>query len=68
RVALAVQTRASSAERDTTKMMQRSLLPDRLPQIAGLQFASRYVPGEGSVGGDWYDVFTLPSGKVALRC
>jgi phosphoserine phosphatase RsbU/P len=28
--------------------------------------AARYVPGEGAVGGDWYDVFTLPSGKLCV--
>jgi serine phosphatase RsbU (regulator of sigma subunit) len=26
--------------------------------------AARYVPGSGNVGGDWYDVFALPSGEV----
>ena len=26
--------------------------------------AARYVPGSGNVGGDWYDVFSLPSGHV----
>jgi serine phosphatase RsbU (regulator of sigma subunit) len=26
--------------------------------------AARYVPGTGKVGGDWYDVFPLPSGEV----
>jgi serine phosphatase RsbU (regulator of sigma subunit) len=24
------------------------------------------VPGDGQVGGDWYDVFTLPSGELCL--
>jgi serine phosphatase RsbU (regulator of sigma subunit) len=28
--------------------------------------AARYVPGEGTVGGDWYDVFTLPSGELGV--
>jgi serine phosphatase RsbU (regulator of sigma subunit) len=28
--------------------------------------AVRYVPGEGKVGGDWYDVFTLPSGQLCI--
>ena len=28
--------------------------------------AARYVPGEGVVGGDWYDVFTLPSGQLGV--
>lgn len=37
-----------------------------MPRIEGLEFASRYVPGEGFVGGDWYDVFTLRSGKICV--
>jgi len=28
--------------------------------------AVRYVPGEGTVGGDWYDVFILPSGQLGV--
>jgi serine phosphatase RsbU (regulator of sigma subunit) len=47
--------------------MQRNLLPARLPEVSGFEFASRYVTGgEGDVGGDWYDVFALPSGTVCV--
>jgi PAS domain S-box-containing protein len=48
--------------------LQRALLPERLPQIAGLELASRYVPAEegSSAGGDWYDVIELPDGDLAL--
>ena len=47
--------------------MRRSLLPAQLPDVAGFAFASRYVAGDdGEVGGDWYDVFTLPSGAVCV--
>ena len=35
-----------------------------LPAIGGLEMAARYVPGTGKVGGDWYDVFPLPSGEM----
>ena len=28
--------------------------------------AARYIPGSGGVGGDWYDVFTLPSGELCV--
>jgi anti-anti-sigma factor len=35
-----------------------------LPAASGLEMAARYVPGTGRVGGDWYDVFPLPSGEV----
>ena len=30
------------------------------------QLAARYVAGEGSVGGDWYDVFSLPAGELGV--
>jgi anti-sigma regulatory factor (Ser/Thr protein kinase) len=67
RAALATQFRMSQAERAAASVMQRHLLPAQLPQVPGLQFAARYVPGGGGdVGGDWYDVFTLPSGTVCL--
>ncbi|MDT7576450.1 MAG: hypothetical protein QOH17_2783 [Pseudonocardiales bacterium] len=67
RVAVAAQSRMSDAERTAAEVMRRHLLPAVLPQVDGLEFASRYVPGgEGAVGGDWYDVFTLPSGTVCL--
>lgn len=44
--------------------LERSLLPDALPTIAGLQLASVYRPvNEGSeAGGDFYDAFLLSSG------
>jgi len=33
-----------------------------------VEFASRYLPGGSGleVGGDWYDVFTLPGGRLGL--
>jgi phosphoserine phosphatase RsbU/P len=46
--------------------LQRSLLPAAPPSIEGLDVAVRYLPAEGDLGGDWYDVFVLPSGKVGL--
>jgi phosphoserine phosphatase RsbU/P len=65
RVALATQTRFLAIERAATGLLERSLLPARLPSCPGLQLAARYVPAEGkAIGGDWYDVFTLPSGQL----
>jgi sigma-B regulation protein RsbU (phosphoserine phosphatase) len=46
--------------------LQRSLLPAAPPHIEGLDIAVRYLPAEGDLGGDWYDIFTLPSGKVGF--
>ncbi len=55
-------------ERDRALILQRSLLPARLPHAPGLEAAARYLPaGLGEqVGGDWYDVIPLPSGRVAV--
>ena len=48
--------------------LQESLLPEAIPDIAGLSIAARYAPAGPSiqVGGDWYDVIERPGGEVAL--
>jgi anti-sigma regulatory factor (Ser/Thr protein kinase)/putative methionine-R-sulfoxide reductase with GAF domain len=46
--------------------LQRSLLPERLPDVAGLDVAARYLPAIDEVGGDWYDVIELRGGFVGL--
>ncbi|WP_341716795.1 SpoIIE family protein phosphatase [Micromonospora sp. FIMYZ51] len=63
RASSAGQVRAQVLARQAALALQRSLLPSRLPDILGLELAARYVPGHDlGIGGDWYDVFTLPSG------
>jgi anti-sigma regulatory factor (Ser/Thr protein kinase) len=55
-------------EHKIAETLQRSLLPERLPPIEGLDLAARYVPGArgAAIGGDWYDVLERPDGRVAL--
>ena len=66
RAATAVQSLSVRADRIAVAALQQSLLPSALPAIRGAQLAARYVPGRGVVGGDWYDVFTLPSGELCV--
>ncbi len=67
RAGLAAQTRISLLERQSTMALQRSLLPARPPAVPGFDVAVRYIPGaEVGVGGDWYDLFALPSGHVGV--
>ncbi|MDP2709575.1 MAG: SpoIIE family protein phosphatase [Solirubrobacteraceae bacterium] len=69
RAGLAIaRTRVHEHERRIAQELQRSLLPKRLPDVAGVALGARYEPGENgtSVGGDWYDAIALPSGRVAL--
>lgn len=55
-------------EHTIAETLQRSLLPERLPRIEGLEIAARYLPaGRGAaIGGDWYDALERPDGRVAL--
>jgi sigma-B regulation protein RsbU (phosphoserine phosphatase) len=66
RAATAVQSLAAHEDRVAAAALQRSLLPSALPVIPGAEIAARYVPGRGVVGGDWYDVFVLPSGELGV--
>jgi PAS domain S-box-containing protein len=55
-------------EHRIAETLQRSLLPERLPEVEGLEVAARYLPAghETAVGGDWYDVLERADGRVAL--
>jgi hypothetical protein len=67
RIAHILYAEQTSTDRATALMLQRSLLPGRLPDVADLEFASRFVPARGSrVGGDWFDAFELPDGRVGV--
>ncbi|WP_078859589.1 PP2C family protein-serine/threonine phosphatase [Streptomyces rubellomurinus] len=64
---LAKQLEADRTRR-TTEALRRGLLPDHLPQTAGLRLAARLVPAglERSSGSDWYDAIPLPDGTMGL--
>jgi sigma-B regulation protein RsbU (phosphoserine phosphatase) len=66
RAALAAHSLRATAERAAVRELQRSLVPSTLPMIADVEMAARYSPGTASVGGDWYDVFRLPSGELGV--
>ncbi|MGW3459491.1 SpoIIE family protein phosphatase [Streptomyces olivaceoviridis] len=63
-------SRAGAAEsaRELTEGLQRSMLPSLGPEVPGMRVAARYIPTGGGlqVGGDWYDMIPLPSGRFAL--
>ncbi|MEU0672148.1 SpoIIE family protein phosphatase [Streptomyces sp. NPDC006172] len=59
---------AHDAEQELATMLQRSLLPRRLPELPGGTAVARYLPARRGlqVGGDWYDVIALTEDRVAL--
>jgi PAS domain S-box-containing protein len=62
--------RATLYEREhkTAETLQRSLLPDSLPTVPGIMLAARCLPVTRNmeIGGDWYDAFRLPDGRLAV--
>jgi PAS domain S-box-containing protein len=48
--------------------LQRGLIPAQLPSVPGVELAAHYqAAGLGAeVGGDWYDAFELPSGRLGV--
>jgi serine phosphatase RsbU (regulator of sigma subunit)/anti-sigma regulatory factor (Ser/Thr protein kinase) len=77
RVAIAIDNAMLfQAERQTALAFQKSLLPQAIPDLDGLEVACRYVPakpletqGQGiqtQVGGDWYDIIPLAAGRVGI--
>ncbi len=66
RAALALDNaRIHDERRRVAHMLQQSLLPPELPEIAGVEVAAEYVPtgNEVEVGGDFYDVVPMPDGR-----
>jgi anti-sigma regulatory factor (Ser/Thr protein kinase)/PAS domain-containing protein len=59
---------AFDAEHELVGMLQRQLLPRRLPALPGAVAVARYLPSTAGLelGGDWYDVIPLPDHHVAL--
>ena len=50
-------------------MLQETLIGPGYPELPEFDLAARYLPAEddsGEIGGDWYDVFPLPDGRVML--
>lgn len=56
-----------SQTRAVAVQLQRAVLPDSMPELAGWELAAHYSPaGRTEVGGDFYDVITLHDGRLAL--
>lgn len=60
--------RMYAREQRVADTLQRASLPTALPQLPGIRLRATYMPGasESEIGGDWYDAFQLPDGKLAI--
>jgi len=56
-------------ERRIARALQEGQLPRRLPAVPGYRISASYIAGrrdEAEIGGDWYDVFALPDGRIGM--
>ncbi|MFD7685208.1 SpoIIE family protein phosphatase [Streptomyces sp. NPDC059781] len=60
--------RRYTRERDAALVLQRSLLPRRLPEQDAVEVSACYRPADEltGLGGDWYDLIPLSGARVAL--
>jgi phosphoserine phosphatase RsbU/P len=61
-----LRNKATDVDHTAALTLQRSLLPAAPTAPDGLVLSARYVPAEGELGGDWYDVFQLPGGRLGV--
>jgi serine phosphatase RsbU (regulator of sigma subunit) len=62
---LAQQLLAIQKELETARLIQQSILPEAVPQIAGLDIAARYIP-MAAVAGDFYDFILVDNEHVGI--
>ncbi|QKW22081.1 SpoIIE family protein phosphatase [Kitasatospora sp. NA04385] len=60
--------RMHMAEVRLARALQRSMIPDLVPDLPGVRLAHRFRPGRqrAGAGGDWFDAVPLRGNRVAL--
>ena len=64
----AERARRFEAQHGTAQLLQRSMLPEHLPELERFRIAARYDVGVdgNAAGGDFYDAFRLTDGRLAM--
>ncbi|MBO3742419.1 ATP-binding SpoIIE family protein phosphatase [Actinoplanes flavus] len=64
----AERARRFEAQHGTAQLLQRSMLPEHLPELDMFRIAARYDVGVdgNAAGGDFYDAFHLADGRLAM--
>ncbi|MEH0973250.1 SpoIIE family protein phosphatase [Micromonospora sp. CPCC 205546] len=64
----AERARRFETQHGTAQLLQRSMLPEHLPDLPRMRIAARYDPGVdgNAAGGDFYDAFLLPDGGLGI--
>ena len=64
----AERARRFETQHGTAQLLQRSMLPEHLPELNRFRIAARYDVGVdgNAAGGDFYDAFELTDGRLAM--
>jgi anti-sigma regulatory factor (Ser/Thr protein kinase) len=64
----AERARRFETQHGMSQLLQRSMLPEHLADLPRMRIAARYEAGVdgNAAGGDFYDSFTLPGGRLAV--
>ena len=60
-----VEKQKQDNEMNIASAVQLALLPEQMPEVDGYSFFAMYESAQ-AVGGDYYDVFPLTNGKIAI--
>jgi len=55
-------------EQRAVQVLHETLIRPEFPDVSGYDIAARYVAAENDweIGGDWYDAFMLPDGRIMI--
>jgi PAS domain S-box-containing protein len=67
-VEIDTQRRTRERSKRIADSLQEVFLPSELPHVRDLRFDATYLPAseDALVGGDWYDAFELPDGRMVF--
>ncbi|WP_445548559.1 MULTISPECIES: PP2C family protein-serine/threonine phosphatase [unclassified Frankia] len=64
--AMRLRVLATIGQQGPTVTALRDALAASVAEIPGMRIASRIIPAEGLLAGDWYDIFELPDGRLGF--
>ncbi len=66
--ALVETQRRLAEERRAVEVLHQTLIRPVFPPALGYSIAATYIPPEGQpkIGGDWYDAFEIPDGRIVI--
>jgi PAS domain S-box-containing protein len=68
RLRQAAQERELAEMEERVELLHRTIVPQHLPELPGIELSAEYQPAEAvvGIGGDWYDAFIGSDGRLVV--